>query len=717
MNTRRLSGVIVVFVVIAGSKLHAAALTDDDIDRAVARGREALLRASGGGRDGDALTLLALLNAGVAADDRALSAGIQRIVTSPDGIPESYLGTYQAGITLNMLAALKDPRYTSFAAALARKLENMQDEAGGWGDNSRTQFALLGLKSAHDLGVPVAPITFERARDYVERRQNSVGGWGYHAPAPPGYNSMTAAGVSSLHIVLEDARKHCPVCGAADETSELNRGVSWLAKRLNIQTPQPRHYYYLYSLERVGVLLGQKYFGGRDWYREGAEFLLRSQNPDGTWTGDDRATEFALLFLAKGRAPIVINKLQYGRDWNPDPYDASELAARAARELRTPMCSQVLADSASLDELRAAPVVYLQGRMAFEFSPELRAKLKAFVEQGGFIVASACCGGSAGFDASFRAEMKQLFPQSELARLPDDHELFSIQKKIENPSAFQIEGLSAGCRPAVFYAPHDVCCAWSGCKGCLDKHAPPADTACDLGVNLIANVLRYQTLKGKLAGVSPIPPPAPRRNDPREVKLGQICYSGEWNPDPDAPNSLARNLKENTKLLIAPQKDPITLGESQLGDYPVLYLTGHKNFQLTPSAEGALRSYLDRGGFLFCDACCGRPEFDAAFRRLCASLYPEHELTRIVPQHSIFQEPYRIDKVAYKSSAKLLNPTIGTTPYLEGVSDGEGRMMIVYSKFNLGCEWQHHPCTGCIGVEREDAFKLGVNTIVYALSH
>ena len=691
---------------------RTAPVTDEDIDRAVRRGRGALSSSSG-----DALTALALLNAGVPADDRALSLNIRRIAESSGAIPETYLGTYQAGITLSLLAAVNDARYTNAAAALARKLERMQDPAGGWGDNSRTQFALLGLKSARALGVPVSPATFELARDLIERRQNSEGGWGYFGAAPPGYNSMTAAGVSSLHIVLEDARKSCPVCGAADENFRLNQGIGWLGKRLNLETLQPHHFYYLYSIERVGVLLGQKYFGGRDWYREGAGYLVRTQNSDGSWSGDDRATEFALLFLAKGRAPIAINKLQYGRDWNPDPYDASELSALAARDLKTPMSAQVIGAGDSLDEFRAAPILYLQGRNAFAFTPELRTKIKAFVEQGGFIVASNCCGGSDGFNASFRAEMKELFPENALARLPDNHEIFSIQHTIANPTAFELEGLSTGCRPAVFYAPHDVCCAWSGCKGCLDKRAPQPDAARDLGVNIVACVLRYKALKAKLAAASPIPPVPPANGDPRVLKLGQICYSGEWNPDPEALNNLAKYLKEVAKVRVSPQKDPVVLGETQLGDYPVLYLTGHKNFQLNPSAEGALRSYLDRGGFLFCDACCGKPEFDAAFRRLCTNIYPEGELTRISPQHSIFREPYQIEKVAYKPAAKLIFPMIGAMPFLEGITGAEGRITIAYSKFNLGCELQNHPCAGCIGVEREDAFKLSVNAIVYALSH
>ncbi len=78
-------------------------------------------------------------------------------------------------------------------------------------------------------------------------------------------------------------------------------------------------FYYLYGLERAGRLSGVRFFGQHDWYREGAEELVHEQDKFlGYWRGTlyERepliATSFALLFLAKGRAPVLINKLRHG---------------------------------------------------------------------------------------------------------------------------------------------------------------------------------------------------------------------------------------------------------------------------------------------------------------------------------------------------------------------------------------------------------------------
>ena len=64
-----------------------------------------------------------------------------------------------------------------------------------------------------------------------------------------------------------------------------------------------RDLYFLWSLERVGVVYGLDTIGGIDWYDAGAAALVPSQSPDGSWRkvggGSEVDTAFALLFLAR----------------------------------------------------------------------------------------------------------------------------------------------------------------------------------------------------------------------------------------------------------------------------------------------------------------------------------------------------------------------------------------------------------------------------------
>ena len=62
---------------------------------------------------------------------------------------------------------------------------------------------------------------------------------------------------------------------------------------------------------------------------------------------------------------------------------------------------------------------------------------------------------------------------------------------------------------------------------------------------------------------------------------------------------------------------PIT--DANLLSYPFLYLTGHGEFTLNEAEASNLKKFLNNGGFLLADACCGNLEFDRAFRRELAA--------------------------------------------------------------------------------------------------
>jgi hypothetical protein len=71
-------------------------------------------------------------------------------------------------------------------------------------------------------------------------------------------------------------------------------------------------YYYLYGLERAGVLLLAPKFGEHDWYDDGSRLIIGAQAGDGSWDAGDAGTVgptcdtcFAILFLARGTTPLV----------------------------------------------------------------------------------------------------------------------------------------------------------------------------------------------------------------------------------------------------------------------------------------------------------------------------------------------------------------------------------------------------------------------------
>ena len=70
---------------------------------------------------------------------------------------------------------------------------------------------------------------------------------------------------------------------------------------------------------------------------------------------------------------------------------------------------------------------------------------------------------------------------------------------------------------------------------------------------------------------------------------------------------------------------------------PVLYISGSQVPHCSIDAR-KLREYIDRGGFIFAEACCGDNGFDKGFRALMDKVFdePEYRLKPLPPEHPIW---------------------------------------------------------------------------------
>jgi hypothetical protein len=240
-----------------------------------------------------------------------------------------------------------------------KKLKEMEKE---YLDNLRKQ-----LQDARDQGEEITPEKLKKMTTTVpeiedpyrkfgvELKKIKARGWGYVPqtiyPTMPAddvlhkpIGSMTCSGVAALCVAkanLEGSgwyRKH---------KKALNRGIrdgcGWLAHNFTVQhnphSPREWHYYYLYGLERAGILALVRDFGKHNWYADGGNYLLGAQNGDGSWPGELSNTQrndpsgrmrftaanlspmvntcFAILFLKRATAPVV--KIP------DDPYTGADL--------------------------------------------------------------------------------------------------------------------------------------------------------------------------------------------------------------------------------------------------------------------------------------------------------------------------------------------------------------------------------------------------------
>ena len=196
-----------------------------------------------------------------------------------------------------------------------------QRDGGGEGDNSNSQYAALGLRACFDAGITFEESAILRAMKWWIDSQhapedggdkNAVAsggdarprGWSYKGSGDgTPYGSMTAGAVGSVVIydyMLKKDWKKNPVA---------NSGLSWLnvnwAVNSNPKKGGSWHYYYLYGVERAGILYDTTLIGKHDWYMEGAKLLLDAQDGNGSWQNQTWDTCFAILFLKKATRPLV----------------------------------------------------------------------------------------------------------------------------------------------------------------------------------------------------------------------------------------------------------------------------------------------------------------------------------------------------------------------------------------------------------------------------
>jgi hypothetical protein len=203
----------------------------------------------------------------------------------------------------------------------------------------------------------------------------------------------------------------------------------------------------------------------------------------------------------------------------------------------------------------------------------------------------------------------------------------------------------------------------------------------------------------------------------------KLMHRGGANDAPNTLPNLLSSLREQAQLRVGIENRLVLATDPDLFEYPLLFMHGRRAFQFSPADRKALASYVERGGMIFADSICASPQFAESFRREIEAMFPERSLTRVPPEHPMFSRAYRgfdlktvmlRDPQTRRADDALRANMTPITPLLEGLALDD-RIGVLFSPYDISCALESGASLDCKGYTREEAAKLAINVILFAL--
>ncbi len=240
----------------------------------------------------------------------------------------------------------------------------------------------------------------------------------------------------------------------------------------------------------------------------------------------------------------------------------------------------------------------------------------------------------------------------------------------------------------------------------------------------------------------------------REFRFARLAYSGNsflgsgfrgqgsWQTDaPDAEYHLLMGLRRLTRIdaidpesrqflptqvdTPEPRRDEfIALSPTnpRLPEFPFLYAVEVGRWHLDDTEAGALREYLERGGFLMVDDFHGSVQWEG-FMESMRRVFPDRDVVDIPDDHEVFHVLYDLDHKrqipgVYSVQLGVTHEEDGYDPHWRGVFDDEGRLMVAINfNMDLGDAWEHADDPRYEQELTALAYRFAVSYALYAMTH
>ena len=217
-------------------------------------------------------------------------------------------------------------------------------------------------------------------------------------------------------------------------------------------------------------------------------------------------------------------------------------------------------------------------------------------------------------------------------------------------------------------------------------------------------------------------PPYDGRFTYARIKFTQSCcvqggqyWDVKWGHDyPSADQNLPKILQELTSMKLRTDGSVIvTLDDPELFKYPFAYLCEVGYWVPNDQEVLGLRNYLLKGGFIIVDDFEGNHWYN--FEEQMKRVFPELRPLPVDPSHPLFDSFYRIDAQLYREGS-FSNRPAQFYGFFEDNDPKKRMMMIVNYEFDVGEFWEHS-AEGFFPIAlTNEAYKLGVNYVIYSLT-
>jgi len=199
--------------------------------------------------------------------------------------------------------------------------------------------------------------------------------------------------------------------------------------------------------------------------------------------------------------------------------------------------------------------------------------------------------------------------------------------------------------------------------------------------------------------------------NPSSINVARLHYGGggDWYWGSSAIPNFLHFVKENSNFPVDTLEKTVQIMDDNFFRFPFLFATGHGLIKFSEEERERLRTYLAGGGFLFINDSYG---MEKNLRRELTALFPERELTELPFDHPIYHSYYDFPNGPPKTHEHDNKPPRGYAIIIDG------RVALYYLlESDIGDGWEDPQVHNDPPEKREAALKMGMNILVYAVTH